>query len=580
MKLESMKPVVVNHVKKYLSLALKKGMIFSYSVKQELPASYGKIRLWRQDQLAHELTRFRRDFDFVEWPIEKSATYRLEISGSGLIVSNVLYYDPATVLETGVTHIDVMAQELQVYSPDNLHAHYIKDPYRPLFHFSAFKNWLNDPNGLIYHQGMYHLFYQYYPHAPIWGNMHWGHAVSDDLLTWKHLPVTLYPQEELFDNPDYLGGAFSGSAIEAGDTIRLFYTCHYEKRDRSVWRETQESAFCRDGLHIEQGPTLLAHPPAANIGRDFRDPKVFQTEDGDWGMVLGSKIDDIPCVLFYRSANLDDWIYEGVLYKETEVRAGTIECPDFFRLGDKYVLIFGLIGSVDAATGRKNLSYYAVGDFDGARFTVEHKAELDFGTDFYALQTFEAHGKRLGFAWLDNWATWMHTRSKDFMGVMSLPRELTLDAHTLCLHPIESLTNLRTQQIISLQTLSETVFECPFASPLLELSLALHDQTAFLITFYSQAQPDEYVAVKCEDDRLEILVSNEPYATRYSTRTEKIIDLRMFLDNSVIEVCANQASRCGTKRFYCEHPFGVAHLEFQKPQAVEQLVLWNLKSIW
>lgn len=567
-------------MKKQIFLALTKGMILSYSVKQEAPVSQGNIRLWRQEQLIHELIQSRPDFDFVEWLIEESGTYRLEIIGSGLIVSNVLYYDPANVLKTGVNHLDVTAQDLQRYSPDNLYAHYIKDPYRPLFHFSAFKNWLNDPNGLIYQQGLYHLFYQYYPHAPIWGNMHWGHAVSQDLLTWKHLPVTLYPQEELFDNPDYLGGAFSGSAVETDDAIRLFYTRHYEKRDRSVWRETQESALCRDGLWIEQGPTLLAQPPAANIGRDFRDPKVFHTEDGCWGMVLGSKIDGIPCVLFYRSANLEEWTYQGVLYRETEVPASTIECPDFFKLGKKYVLVFGLIGSEDVITGRKNLSYYAVGDFDGANFTVEHKAELDFGTDFYALQTFEAHGKRLGFAWLDNWATWMHTRSKEFMGVMSLPRELKLDGLALCLFPIEPLTRLRTQPVVFVQTLSEALAEYSLTSPQIEFSLVFCGQTAFSLTFYNQSLPEDYVAVKFKDRGLEILISNESYGATYITHTEKILDLRIFLDNSVIEVCANQASLCGTKRFYCELPFEFVRFECQHPQAVKQIALWNLKSIW
>ncbi|GGB93654.1 hypothetical protein GCM10011352_19620 [Marinobacterium zhoushanense] len=297
---------------------------------------------------------------------------------------------------------------------------------------------MNDPNGLVYFDGEYHLFYQYYPHGLEWGPMHWGHAVSTDLLHWQHLDTALFPDEG--------GMCFSGSAIvDHNDTSGLFdgkpgllafYTAHRVTGDGPEdYEQEQCIAYSRDrgrSWSKYAGNPIIA-PPGF---RDFRDPKVIWHADSNaWIMALACG----QSIRFYRSANLLDWTLASE-FGEGQGRhtPGPWECPDLFELpviggeGSRWVLVVG-VGAGDDSWG--SFTQYFVGYFDGERFHNDNAPEqvllMDESRDFYAIQSWSdaPDGRRIAIAWLNNWLYANQIPENGWRGAMSLPRELRLVAN-------------------------------------------------------------------------------------------------------------------------------------------------------
>ncbi len=281
---------------------------------------------------------------------------------------------------------------------------------RLLHHFEPQTGWMNDPNGLIFFKGRYHAFFQHNPHAPHWDAMHWGHAVSGDLLHWEELPIVLYP-DRAYEND---GGCFSGSALEKDGKLYLFYT--------SVGKElfqTQSLAVSEDGMTFEKypgNPIIKSFPEEAS--RDFRDPKVFPFQD-EYRMVVGSGKDGVGKVLLYGSKDLYHWEYMGVLLEGAEYGA-VIECPDLFPLGDGYVLMFSRMKRETHSV------LFLYGDFDGRTFTPRVKSQPEAGPHFYAPQTFLApDGRRILIAWLYNWGKPLDEGAM-MAGALTIPRALSV----------------------------------------------------------------------------------------------------------------------------------------------------------
>ena len=301
------------------------------------------------------------------------------------------------------------------------------DPHRPLLHYTPPTGWLNDPNGLVYLDGEYHLFYQHHPDSTVWGPMHWGHAVSRDLLVWQDLPIALAP--------DPLGMIFSGSAVidtqntagfGAGALVAVF-------THSAEYYQTQSLAFSSDAgrswAKYADNPVLT---PPENTP-DFRDPKVFWygNEPGDhWVMLLA--VND--SVWIYTSPDLKRWTKTDELRRWGAI-AGVWECPELVELpivgsaATAWVLVVSV--QLGAPAGGSGVQYF-VGGFDGARFTPAESAETvrwaDFGADFYAPQIWNAapDHRRIWLAWLNNWDYAKETPASHWRGSMSLPRELAL----------------------------------------------------------------------------------------------------------------------------------------------------------
>ena len=296
---------------------------------------------------------------------------------------------------------------------------------RPVYHFTAPYGWLNDPNGLIEFGGEYHLFYQHNPYATHWAQMHWGHATSKDMLAWAHQPVALAPSEA-YDS-DMGGGCYSGSAIRHNDTLTLMYTgCVH--RGGGEW-QTQNLAHSTDGVHFAKDPhnPVIAQPPEGG-SEHFRDPKVWRQGQTHY-VVLGNSMDARGCVQLYRSQDMRLWEYCGVLHRALPGQGWMWECPDFFPLGQRWMLTVSAMG----ATGKRNLWF--VGDFDIAtgHFAPIRQGVLDEGDDFYAAQTFlDAHDRRILIGWADRQNQRgglppdAATAAYGFCGQMSLPRVVTL----------------------------------------------------------------------------------------------------------------------------------------------------------
>ena len=300
------------------------------------------------------------------------------------------------------------------------------DYYRPSYHFTPLYGWMNDPNGMVYKDGEYHLYFQYNPYGSKWGNMHWGHAVSKDLVHWEHLDPAIAR--------DPVGHIFSGSSVvdkknTAGfgkDAIIAIYTNHSVNPD-----EVQCIAYSNDNgrtfTKYEGNPVLT---PFDGL-KDFRDPKVFWYEKGKcWYMIVSADKE----TRFYKSKNLKKWTYVSAFGKGLGQQPCQYECPDFFQLpvnGDKKKMKWVMTMNINPGCwfGGSATEYF-VGDFDGKNFTCPDAHDvkwLDWGKDHYATVTFSNTGDRvLGITWMSNWQYANLTPFKQNRGANGLPRELKL----------------------------------------------------------------------------------------------------------------------------------------------------------
>ncbi|WP_261396579.1 glycoside hydrolase family 32 protein [Photobacterium rosenbergii] len=318
------------------------------------------------------------------------------------------------------------------------------EAYRPKLHMTPDQGWMNDPNGLVYFNGHYHQFYQYYPHDTVWGPMHWGHKVSQDLINWQELPPALYPDES--------GMCFSGSAIVDWNNISglfengkpgllAFYTSFIQPEvtladGRKVEDPIQQQslAYSQDGMtwkKYQDGEPII--PARGNP--DFRDPKViWHPASQAWVMVVscGQHIE------FYRSSNLLDWqLVSEFGYRHGAHSKGPWECPDLFELQiegsdeTRWVLVVGI--GEGAHCGGAGTQYF-IGDFDGKTFTNHNHPEeilwLDFGRDYYATQSFSdlpsEDGRRIVSTWMSNHQYSLELPTQAFRSSMAMPRELFL----------------------------------------------------------------------------------------------------------------------------------------------------------
>lgn len=314
---------------------------------------------------------------------------------------------------------------------------------RQHYHFMPQTGWLNDPNGLIYFKGKYHFFYQHNPYEGFWSSMHWGHAVSEDLFHWEYLPLALAPSEN-YDN-HHQGGCFSGSAIEHDGKLFLMYTgttnngCGFE--------QSQCIAYSEDGIHFEKyegNPVLKA--PEGVPGNFFRDPKLWK-HGGTYYVICGANKGGMAQALLYKSEDMLNWEFVNVLAESRGEWGYMWECPDFFPVGDKYVLMFSPMG------GGERTSVYLTGDFDYStgKFYPVVSGEIDWGFDYYAPQSFEApDGRRIivGWAnawdWMPFWKDWGPTYREGWCGSFNLPREVVLcEDQTLKFLPVREAEELR-----------------------------------------------------------------------------------------------------------------------------------------
>lgn len=397
--------------------------------------------------------------------------------------------------------------------------------YRPKMHFTPETGWMNDPNGLIYENGRYHLFYQYYPHDVVWGPMHWGHAVSEDLTHWEHLPIALYP--------DHNGLAFSGSAVLHEGKIALVYTSHGKTEQQSV-------AFSEDNVHFtpyEGNPVI----PNTTLP-DFRDPKAFADPAGGYSLILAAG----DRAMFYHSADLIHWDKTGEFGPFALFDDCVWECPCLQPVGDKWVLITS-IGKVEDKPLHD--MYYWIGRWENGTFTAETEPEIvDFGRDDYAGVTFANAPQPTFLAWASQWsyANQVPTAQEGFRSQMTFARELAL-VHTpaglkLAARPLGDLDPVAQVCQEGPFTLTFTNGEETFRVGVDEDNQVFMDRTGLKKADWSERYDLPQYAL-CRAPRFQ----NGPCS------------LSVYMDRSVVEVYADEGTRVGTMLVYAENEMKLKH---------------------
>jgi len=489
--------------------------------------------------------------------------------------------------------------------------------YRPQYHYTPRINWMNDPNGLVYYEGQYHLFHQYNPFGNQWGYMSWYHAVSDDLVHWEHKPVAIPYGKEQEE------GIFSGSAVVDhnnttgfGDGSRAplvaIYTSHYTREDGSTW-QAQSLAYSVDGgesfIKYEGNPVLEFDDP------DFRDPNVKWNEEmGKWLMVVA--LPQQHKVQFYASENLTEWEFLSD-FGPAGATGGIWECPDFFELpidGDpdnkRWVLHVDMNpGSIAGGSG----SQYFVGRWDGSSFTPDEQIMqddikwVDYGTDFYAAISWnnipEEDGRRLWIGWMNNWSYANDIPTSPWRSAQSIPRSLTLETRGGDVHliqtPVTELEQLR-QAPLSVENPLSTDSETDLSEVREGISgkayevmaeIAPGDTGEAMLVLRAGPEEETLVGYDAENEVVFLDRTNSGESDFYDEFNQRFeaparliegkIKLHIFIDWSSVEVFVNDGETVLTSRIFPDPES--TEIRFRSvggSSELESLTFWPLKSIW
>lgn len=455
----------------------------------------------------------------------------------------------------------------------------VQDRFRLHYHLMPQANWLNDPNGLVYFQGYYHVFYQHHPFSPHWGPMHWGHARTKDFFTWEHLPIALAPSEE-YDQD----GCFSGSAVVEDGVLHLFYTG--VRKENGSFVQVQCRATSSDGVHFvkdPQNPLIETFP--AEGSPDFRDPKVWR-QGSLWYMALGSGRDGRGKVLLYQSQDLSSWDFLGVLLESDGTQGEIWECPDLFSLGDKHVLVVSPIGTEH----RRVLYFLGKMDYGVGEFQPESWGELDVGPDFYAPQTFFGTSRRIMLGWMQSWEGEIPTQEHNWAGALTLPRELKLDsAGRLRVQPLSELENLRSQLVftsrVGVDRASQDLPGFDLEESGLEITLKVDlrrtSASQFGLVFEDSSGESIEVGVREQGRELYLDTTQVSWASPgiYAAKLEPedTLELRIFLDRSSLEIFSSGGPSTITARIYPESVL-IPKLFALDGLAELSLEMWNLEA--
>lgn len=486
------------------------------------------------------------------------------------------------------------------------------EKHRPQFHFSPPLNWSNDPNGLVYYRGKYHLFYQHNPDDKVWGNMSWGHATSHDLIHWQHHVPAISPM------PSGLGYIFSGSVV-----VDWYNTSGLGSVDNPplIAIFTQNSRFDEQVQSIaysqDEGTTWqhYAHNPViANPGlSDFRDPKVIWHAPSDsWIMVLavGQQI------RFYRSSNLLDWTFVDDFGQNYGAHGGVWECPDLFPLKmpdnaeEKWVLLVSL--NPGGPNGGSATQYF-IGEFNGQHFVQQHTEILwlDYGPDCYASVTWsdipKQDGRRIMLAWMTNWEYASHQPTAPWRGAMTFPRELSLLATNkglrLSSRPIAELALLRQPNPICHNNLSfaqaTQLDKGQTLADSLELNLVIdwsaHLSDEWFLRFYNEQNEALIIDFKSSINQIKIDRSKANFRiTQHKEFNRKIkapvelppqkqLALTILKDASSLEIFTQDGLCVLSTNFFVNAPLD--RLQIQSghsglPLEIKSAKIHSLKSIW
>jgi fructan beta-fructosidase len=479
----------------------------------------------------------------------------------------------------------------------------MREEYRPKAHFTPTAHWINDPNGMVYYKGIYHLFFQYYPDSTIWGPMHWGHATSTDLIHWKEQPIALYP--------DSLGYIFSGSAVvDKNNTSGLgengkipliaLFTSHnpVTEREHRMDYENQSMAYS-----LDDGKTWKKYehnPVLRNPGiTDFRDPKVMWYEpEKKWIMTLATK----NRVTFYSSKNLKDWKRESDFGENIGAHGGVWECPDLFPLDDNGKNVWVLIANINP--GGPNLgsgTQYFLGSFDGNKFTTNQTETkwLDYGPDDYAGITWSNTGSRKIFlGWMSNWLYANLVPTIKWRNAMTIPRELKIQ-HLgkdifVASQPVKELNEIKEKPIVAenvevnksidiTKRIKDLKFPCQFnmaTNSLKDFSIVLSNDIGEQLVIGYNKKNNQYYIDRTKSGKTGF---QKDFAAKHTSprfAKNQTMNLSLVIDVSSIELFADDGLTVMTAIFFPDKPFNKMVIDSNDKLVIGKWSYAKYKSIW
>lgn len=457
------------------------------------------------------------------------------------------------------------------------------DFHRPIYHFTAPANWMNDPNGVIQWGGKYHLFYQHNPERAGFGTMYWGHAVSEDMIHWQDLPFALTPTP---GGPDERG-CWSGCTVDNAGVPTVIYTGvrgeHYEI-------QTQCIATSQDRLltwnKYRGNPVLSQIPAQSNQNYDFRDPFVWREGD-TWYLILASRIKDVGGAVFlYRSPDLIHWEFLHPLLTGSIDKNGSVwECPTFFSLGDKWVLIVaGKGGNIPFTV------FYFIGDYADQQFVPEVEGILDHGYFYAPLTMQDSQGRRLLWGWLREGRSEESHLAAGWAGAHAIPRELSLWNGQLHMEPVPELNAIRGARIdLSHITLSGE--ETPLDVQGMVLDIEAEFEVSGMVGLAVACAPDgsEQTRISYDPSAKRLIVSREhssleagndtfPNVAPHELSPVESLRLHILLDGSTLEIIANgRTSLCS--RIYPSRANSQGLRLFGQGN-LKTMSIWQMSSIW
>ena len=469
-----------------------------------------------------------------------------------------------------------------------------REKFRPTYHFSPLYGWMNDPNGMVYKDGEYHLFYQHNPYGSKWGNMHWGHAISKDLINWEHRPDAI--------TPDALGTIFSGSAVVDTDNTAGFgagaivaiYTQNSDRQVQSIAYSTDNG---RSFTKYENNPVLTSD------ARDFRDPKVFwHKETQRWIMLLAVGQE----MQIFSSSNLKDWAFESSFGEGQGAHGGVWECPDLFELPvdgtneKKWVLLCNL--NPGGPFGGSATQYF-VGTFNGKEFVNESPSKtkwMDWGKDHYATVTWSdaPDNRRIAIAWMSNWQYANDVPTSQYRSPNSVPRDLslfTVDGETYLqsapspeLLKLRDISKKRSFKVNGTRTIKDMIAGNEGAY---EIELTIENQHADVIGFRLCNDKGEEVDMQYDMKEKKFSMDrrksgevgfNENFPMLTWTTIESGKDelkLRLFVDKSSVEAFGDGGRFVMTNQVFPSEPY--THIDFYSKGGaykVDSFVIYKLKK--
>jgi len=475
--------------------------------------------------------------------------------------------------------------------------------YRPQIHFSPNAHWINDPNGMVYENGVYHLFLQYHPYSSVWGPMHWAHATSKDLVHWEEQPIALFP--------DSLGCIFSGSAVldkkntsgfgkNSKAPLVAIFTAHNIEEEKNGKNNFQNQALAFSNDHGQTWTKYSGNPVVKNPGiRDFRDPKVMWYEpQKKWVMTLATK----DRITFYSSPDLKNWIKESEFGETQGNHGGVWECPDLFTLIDNGKKVWVLVVNINpGGPNGGSATQYFLGDFNGKTFTASHKdiRWLDYGPDEYAGITWSNTGDRKIFlGWMSNWQYASKVPTTVWRGATTLPRELALkhagDKMLVASMPVKELSaiqstshlaeNIIVNKSIDLAgKLGPIQFPCRInmsIEKINDFSLSVQNEKGEELLIGFDKMRNQYFIDRSRSGKVDFEkgFGAKHTAPRFSNDTK--MNISLVIDESSVELFADDGLTVMTEIFFPNSPYNKIILQSASGVEIKKLQFVKLNSIW